>query len=136
MSSAEYIDDPSIKDEDKLWRRIPPRHVFKDENLQKTRPSSAAFEDHPNGSPMSVFVERLVREADSSEMEVMLGHEEYALVAITAGFCRKLNLKISLEPHPDTPGHAVVFGNKTGSVKRKLAMEAIWIIPPTSEACS
>jgi hypothetical protein len=34
-----------------LWRRIPPFHFFFDENLGRNRPSTAAFEDHPDGTP-------------------------------------------------------------------------------------
>jgi hypothetical protein len=51
-----YIDDPTISDETELWRRIPPWHFFHDENLGRIRPSSAAFENHPDGSPMSVLL--------------------------------------------------------------------------------
>jgi len=56
MPYDHYSDDPTIPDDAERWRRIPPWHFFHDENLRQIRPSSAAFEDHPNGSPMSVLL--------------------------------------------------------------------------------
>lgn len=51
MAGASYAGDPTILDSADLWRRIPSWHIVYDQNLQRLRPSSAAFEDHPNGSP-------------------------------------------------------------------------------------
>ena len=56
MPYDHYSDDPTIPDDAELWRRIPPWHFFHDANLGQIRPWSAAFEDHPNGSPMSVLL--------------------------------------------------------------------------------
>jgi hypothetical protein len=56
MAVDDYSDDPSIPDDAELWRRIPPWHFVDDENLRQIRPSSAAFEDDPDGSPMSVIL--------------------------------------------------------------------------------
>jgi hypothetical protein len=52
----DYVDDASIADGAELWRRIPSWHFIYDENLGRMRPSTAAFEDHPNRSPMSVLL--------------------------------------------------------------------------------
>jgi hypothetical protein len=54
MEPTEYTDDLNIGNEANLWRRIPPWHFFFDENLGRTRPSKAAFEDDDSGHPMSV----------------------------------------------------------------------------------
>ncbi len=56
MRTSSYADDPSIRDEAELLRRIPPEHVVPDQNQGAIRISSAAFKDHPNGSPMSVVL--------------------------------------------------------------------------------
>ena len=56
MEADTLRDDPTIPDLAELWRRIPPWHLVKDDNLGRVRPSSAAFDNHPNGSPMSVLL--------------------------------------------------------------------------------
>jgi len=43
-----------IPDDAELWRRIPPRHYPQGDG--RTWPSSAAFEDPPNGTWMSVLL--------------------------------------------------------------------------------
>ena len=78
-----YVDDLSIKDEDALWRRIPPWHFINDENLKRIRPSSAAFEDDPDGQPMSVFVERVVFENHLTANDVLAGHSGFGMVTLT-----------------------------------------------------
>jgi hypothetical protein len=94
------------------------------------RPSSAAFEDDPDGNPMSVFVENLVRCASKGENDVLLGHKDFALAAVTAGFAREQKQGVDLEP-TDFPGHAVVFGKKPKSISRSFAKAAKWVIAPT-----
>ena len=48
--------DPDIGNETALWRRIHPSHWVPDHGLGGMRINSAAFYDHPNGSPMSVVI--------------------------------------------------------------------------------
>ena len=55
-ASPTYEDDESILDDADLWRRIPPWHIVNDNNRGGKRISKAAFEDHPDGSPMSVVL--------------------------------------------------------------------------------
>jgi len=61
MSSVE--DDPTIRDHDRLLRRIPPWHVLWDENQQSVRISSAALTMHQMvlvcRFPLSPFCHRL-----------------------------------------------------------------------------
>lgn len=103
-----------------------------DQNRGGVRPSSAAFEDDPDGNPMSVFVERLVRSGQASEAQVMAGHEGFALASIMAGLARKNGQGVALE-ETSVPGHAVVFGRKTKSVSRSFAQSALWVIPPAEQ---
>ncbi|MEX0866918.1 MAG: hypothetical protein WD030_06130 [Pirellulales bacterium] len=128
MAGSEYVDDQSILDEEELWRRVPPRLIIFDNNLGVYRPTSSAFVDSPDGSPMSVVMaseaEKLNRTADS----VLIGHEGYSLVSIKVSFVRSLNLGVVRNPLPNEQAHALVFGNKTKSVQRKLAKSAIWVI--------
>jgi len=88
MASDDYSDDPTIPDDAELWRRIPPWHFVHDENWGQIHPSSAAFEDDPDGSPMSVV---LGAEA-SDPQRALAGHQGFALASITAALARGLGL--------------------------------------------
>lgn len=131
MTCDLYKDDPSIQNEEALWRRIPSWHWVLDENQDAWRPSSAAFENDKDGKPMSVFVERLVRVADKNATDVLRGLEKFALAFVTAGFAREKNQGVALES-TDFPGHAVVFGKKPRSVSRAFARSAIWVVAPAT----
>jgi hypothetical protein len=56
-----YEDDLTVADEEDLWRRIPRWWIIENRDTGGWRVSSAAFEDHPNGSPMSVFLSTVIR---------------------------------------------------------------------------
>ena len=126
MAYDDYSDDPTIPDDAELWRRIPPWHFVPDENSGQIRPSSATFEDHPDGSPMSVL---LATEAGDPQ-HTLAGHQAFALASITAALARGLGLGVARAPLTDEPAHAVVFGRKNKRVSRRLALGSRWIIPP------
>lgn len=86
MDFEEYGDDPTISDEAELWRRIPPWHVVSDQNSGQRRASSAAFDNDPDGSPMSV----VLAAESGGPAAALAGHPEYALATITAGLARSL----------------------------------------------
>ena len=129
---ADYQDDPSIKDTCQLLRRIPlkPSHCVWDENLGRYRPTSASFEDHPNGSPMSVTLADELLASGRPLEDGLAGLEGYALARISAGFVRKLGLGVAREPLIDEPAHAVVIGKKSKKAKSALAKAAAWIVAP------
>jgi len=126
-----YEDDATIGNDAELWRRIPPDCLVPDGNLGGKRISSAAFCDHPNGSPMSVVLGQVVLEADRDANSVIDGHDDYCLASVTAGLARELQQGIARNPLlPEEPAHAEVFGKKTRSVRRRFAKEATWVIGP------
>lgn len=133
MQMDAYTDDATIADEAILLRRIPPRHLVYDENLMRWRPSSAAFENHPDGSPMSVLLADVLRTSGRNAADALRGHEGFALAAITAGLARAHHQDVAREPLPDEPAHAVVVGIKTQAIRRKLAKQATWAVPPPPE---
>ena len=53
--AKDFPNDSTVSDAAVLMRRIPPGHLYFDENLGRVRPSSAAFEDDDDGDPMSVY---------------------------------------------------------------------------------
>ena len=129
-TSQPYEDDTTIGDDAELWRRIPPWHVVPDANRGGKRISKAAFEDHPDGSPMSVVLGQEVLASGRDASSVVNGFQDFCLASVTAGLARSLNQGIARRPLPDEPAHAEVFGKKTDSVRKKLAKAAVWIIGP------
>ena len=125
-----YTDDPTIHDDAALWRRIPPGHIVPDDNLGGVRPSSAAFKDHPDGSPMSVLLAEIVTETGRGAREVLAGHEGYGLSTFSAGLARECAQGIARMALADEPAHAEVFGKKTHSVRKKLVRGSEWVLPP------
>jgi len=134
MNEAAPPDDPTIADDAVLWRRVPRHHFIPDQNLGRMRPTSAAFEDHPNGSPMSVLLQDLVLASGRTAESVLPSREEFALASITAGFARSCNQGVVRTPQLDEPAHADVVGNKTESVRKRLAKEARWVVPPADSS--
>jgi len=127
---ADYADDLTIADEAPLWRRIPPDWWVFDGNLGRVRPSSQAFSDHANGSPMSVVLGNEVLAEGRSSADVLAGHGGFCLASITAALAREKEQGIRRDPLPDEPAHAEVFGRKRMSVKNAFAKQATWVVPP------
>lgn len=128
--SLPYEDDPSILDDAELWRRIPPWHIVEDNNRGGKRISKAAFEDHPDGTPMSVVLGQEVVAAGRDRYSVIAGNDNFCLASVTAGLARSLNQGIVRKPRDIEPAHAEVFGRKTDGVRKRFAREATWVIGP------
>lgn len=132
MSQPElaYVDDRTIGNEAPLWRRIAPTQVVYDDNMGRCRPSTAAFQDHRDGSPMSVVLGQDVLAAGRRPESVLLGHEDFSLASISAGLTRRHGQGIRRAPLPEEPAHAEVFGKKTRSVQKAFCRASEWIVPP------
>lgn len=126
-------DDLSIHDDAELWRRIPPFHLIEVEG-GGLRISSAAFQDHKDGSPMSVVLGGEVLAAGRDARTVIAGHDNYCLASVTAGLARSLDQGVIRKPLDEELAHAEVFGRKTKSVRSKFTKAAIWIIGPENGA--
>lgn len=131
MPSNLSEDDPTIANTANLWRRIPPEWIVWDENSGRLRPTSKAFQDHPDGTPMSVLLADVVTDSGRTAEDVLVGHSGYSLVCFCAGFARQCGQGVARDPNSDEPAHAVVFGKKTGSVRSRLAKAASWVIYPS-----
>lgn len=130
--SENFPDDPSIQGDTELFRRIPPKHYFFDENENRWRPSSAAFEDDADGDPMSVYLSTVMLRENRAPACVLAGHEGYSLASITAGFARAQNQTVHPKPLLDESSHAVVCGDKRKGKKkaprRQFALKATWVV--------
>lgn len=126
MSDQQFTDDPSIGNADDLWRRIRQDQTIFDNNIKMYRPSSGAFNDNRDGSPMSVDLAKIAKFPSVT----LKGHEDYNLASITAGLARDCGQIVAHDPQPDNPAHSVVAGAKTYSVRSRLAKAANWVLPP------
>jgi hypothetical protein len=125
-----FVDDPTIGDDERLLRRIPPWHFYFDKNLGRQRPTSAAFEDHPNGSPMSVHLESVRMVHGLAFESVLADHDGFAVAGISAGLARTNGQGIMRKPRANDPAHAEVFGLKPEGLRRKFAKASDWVIAP------
>jgi hypothetical protein len=101
-----------IPDDAVLWRRVPPVHVVAD----GPRPSSAAFDPHPDDGGTSSCVANVAGTPDA----MMEGHETYWLVELTAGEARR----VGFEVHLDTgavpyPGHGNLTWSASSSARKR-----------------
>lgn len=133
MEPTAYTDDLTIANDAHLWRRIPPWHFIFDGNIGRLRPSKAAFDDDDDGHPMSVVLADLVTASGRGSAHVLQGHDGFALAQITAGLARSKQQGVQRDPLFEEPAHALVFGNKTDSVKKTFAKGCTWIVPPPDD---
>jgi hypothetical protein len=129
-----FPDDPSIRDEEELLRRIPNRHFYLDPKTGRMRPSSAAFEDDADGQPMSVYRAEVIAAGGGDISRVLDGHIGYALCGFFVSLVRELEQSVSAQPLGTEPAHAVVCGSKTESRRRRIAKASRWIAEPEVEA--
>ena len=132
MTAQGLGDDVSIRDECELFRRVminPGVHIIWDNNLGRWRPTSAAFRDHKNGSPMSVVLGDILVELGRTPDDVLDGHVGLALAVITAGLARQNNQGVVKDPLPEEPAHAHVVGEKK-KASRAMAKAAGWVVDP------
>jgi hypothetical protein len=129
--APQYQDDRDIPDETILWRRVAPGQVVVDDD-GRVRPTSVVFQDHENGTPMSVAIA-----AETTLERVLAGHPGFGVVALTAGEVRAQGQGVSRAPLDDEPAHAEVFGIKPKKVSRHLARISRWVVhlsPPDTPA--
>ena len=125
-----FPDDRTVADNVPLLRRIPPWHFFNDPKLQRMRPSSAAFEDDDDGAPTSVYRRDIIDSEGGVVDRLMIGHERFGLVSLTAGQFRSRRQTISPDPLPEETAHTVVCGPKTDGARRWFTKQAEWVVLP------
>lgn len=125
MADPPPVDDPSITDDQILWRRVHPEQVVLDRNLNQKRPTSQAFNNSSGTSGMSVDI------ADETTVQDTLkGYPDHLLVEFEAGLVRQLNQGVIRDPLPDNPAHAEVTGKKRKPVQRSLYTNCRWVVDP------
>jgi hypothetical protein len=127
---VDYVDDESIEQATELWRRVTRDQIIHDQNLGVWRPTSAAFSDSSDGTPMSVDIASIIRSRGGDERTAIAQYPGLFLVSLTAEQVRAKQLGVCRSPQPDNPAHAYVFGDKTKSIRKYLAKSARWVVAP------
>jgi hypothetical protein len=126
---TERVDDPTINDDDLLWRRIVNKPEWVSHNSDGSwRVSSAAFIDRHTGE-VSVHLARL-----TTQEKVLASRPDEGMVEIVAGLPRSLGLIVAYDPTDDDQSHSLICSPMGGSIKksdaRKLADAAGWLVLP------
>lgn len=130
MTARTFEDDPSIADEERLFRRIPRTWVDWDEHGNASI-SSTAFKDEE----LSVALESVMLRDGRPPGDARRNYAGYGLAAITAAHARSLNQHVSRDPIDEEPAHGVVYGQKKRSgIAGKLRNGASWVINPVPVA--
>lgn len=123
------VDDPSIRDEEVLWRRVLPEWTTMKGGT--FRPTSQTFKDR-RSYELSVHIASL-----TTIDKVLAAYPGQGIVAITAGDVRSLgSYAIVRDPIindpdlPDDPSHALICPSPTGSAASSLARLAVWVREP------
>lgn len=123
-------DDPTILDDDLLWRRIVNNpNMVKIEPNGKIRPSSAAFLDGYTGE-VSVHLARL-----KSLEKIQLDKSDVGVVEINAGYPRSLGQTIVTDPTDNDPSHTLICPPDKPAKQRKIdarlmAEHSRWLLFP------
>jgi hypothetical protein len=131
-AGAAWTDDPTVLADHFLWRRIPGWHFVWDGNRNTIRPSSAAFDNDPDGSPMSVQLAEVLLEYGLDERHVLSGHRGFAIARLRAESARTCDQGIARDPKPDEPAHALVFGEKPDRIRKRLGRASEWQSEPAA----
>jgi hypothetical protein len=121
--SVPFADDETIQSDEKLLRRIHPKHVVPDRD-GGFRPSSAAFNDRE----LSVDIESTLTALNRSHQSCIDGYDGFGLAWFSAGTARANQQAVSRDPLPDNPAHGIVYGDKPTRVKKQLVEGATWIV--------
>lgn len=125
MSQPDYQDDASIRDNERLFRRVHVSQLVRDDDTGLARVSSGAFKDRD----LSVHIESILTGAGESAATCLRNHKSHKLLSITAADARRLHQAVCHDPQPEDPSHGLVFGSKTRSVQQGLRAAAAWVIP-------
>lgn len=113
---------------------MPPKHIVRDDNLGRCRPSTAAFDDDEDGAMSVILGDRLLA-SGRVKGAALAGHSDFAVAEVGVGFVREqCNQIVYPKPTPAEPEHAHVEGRKTDAVRKRMARSAAWVIGP-QECC-
>lgn len=122
-------DDPTIGDDEVLWRRIRPEWVQREAD-GTFRPGSFAFMDRTPSAELSIHLASL-----TDPDRALQGFPQDSLAAIRAGLPRSLGYAVVRDPTPDDPSHALICPSPNKGKARTMAKQATWVVlrePPSA----
>lgn len=117
----EHEDDPSVGNDELLWRRVLPEWIHRDDK-GNCRPQSLVFVDRLSGE-LSVHIARL-----TTLEEVVNQRPRDSVVQIKAGDARSLGYAIVAVPTSEDCSHALVCPSPTKRHAKLLARSAVWVL--------
>ena len=130
MIPTRYPDDPTIGNDEILWRRIHPDWIVPDQNTGRPRVSSAAFDNSSDGTPTSIHLAVVALHHGNSADIILESFPRYSMAALTAGNARNVGQGVLPAPQNNDPSHGYIAGEKTKRVKRSLAGACVWVGTP------
>jgi hypothetical protein len=118
---SERRDDPSIEDDEQLFRRILPQWIHREVD-GSCRPQSLAFVDRKSYE-LSVHRARL-----TSPNAVLAAHPSNSLVAFRAGMARELGYKVVSDPQDTDPSHVLICPTPEGRNAKTIARSCTWVV--------
>lgn len=94
MSQPVYDDDLSIRDEERLFRRVHVAQLVRDDDTGLVRVSSGVFKD----KELSINIESLLVGAGNSAEACLQNHKAHKLISITAGDARRFDQTVCRDP--------------------------------------
>ena len=133
MAEYEHIDDVSIPNTDRLFRRVPPNQLSPNDDGTH-RPSSSVFKH----LEMSVNIESLMIEQERQPEDSLKDYPNEYLTSIIAGDVRsfgcypiiKDNEPPKVNEVPKDLAHGLVLGKKKDSFANKMVRGHKWIVQP------
>lgn len=126
MCQVAYQDDPTITNEDRLFRRVHLTQVVRDDDTGLARVSSGAFRD----KELSVNIESILVNEGKSPAACLHGYLVHQLVSVTAGEARQYSQTVCRDPLPNDLSHGLIAGSKNNRrILEGLRDSAKWIVP-------
>jgi hypothetical protein len=129
MSPPVYQDNASVRNGEKLFRRVHVSLLVRDDDTGLARVSSGAFKDRD----LSVHIESALSETGRLPESCLHNCNAHKLVSITSANAREFNQAVCRDPLPNDHSHGLVYGSKNSRrVYEGLRAAAKWVIPATA----
>lgn len=126
MAEHARQDDPTIPNEDRLFRRVSIEQLVQEPDGSR-RPSSAVFKD----AELSVNIESLMVQQGRTPEDTLKNYPRHYLTSITAEQVREHGHPIVKDTDPPhDPAHGLVLGKKKGSFANAMVRAHKWIVAP------
>lgn len=110
-------DDPSIGNDERLWRRVHPTQIELDPQTKEPDVSSGTFSTREE---VSVTIA-----SESTLADFLRDNSDHSVIEFTAGGARALGCTVVRDPQPNDPAHALVCGSRSRGQLNKTQQELL-----------